>query len=34
MSSSTNDEEILIQIIQQSSKSIKDYFVNIGGELV
>ena len=33
VSSSTADEESLIQLIQQSSNTIKDAFVHIGGKL-
>ena len=33
LSSSTTDEERLIQLIQQSSNTIKDTFVHIGGKL-
>ena len=30
---STTDEEMLVQLIQQSSNTIKDSFVRIGGKL-
>ena len=33
LSLSTTDKEMFIQIIQQSSRPIKDEFVNIGGKL-
>ena len=33
LSSFTTDEERLIQLIQQSSNTIKDAFVHIGGKL-
>ena len=33
ISSYTNDEERLIQLIQQSSNTIKDAFLHIGGKL-
>ena len=33
LSSSTTDEDRFIQLIQQSSNTIKDYFVHIGGNL-